>query len=124
MAAGSFWDDEDVKKGATAGSYHRFENVGDSAEGVVAALNKRVFDEGTAKERTAIEITFADESKLTAGQVKLMQLLIELRPAVGDTLTVELADIEKRGSKTLKHWKVTHVNAAGESYTVDQTASV
>jgi hypothetical protein len=122
-AMSNFWDDEEVQAAVTSGQWVKFTNVGDVKEGVIAALDKRVFDAGTAKERTAIEITYVDESVMTAGQVKLMQTLVELRPEVGDTLTVELAEIEKRGSKTLKHFIVTHVNSEGESYTVDQTAA-
>jgi hypothetical protein len=118
-----FWDDEEVQKAATSGSYRKWNEVGDTHGGVIAALDKRVFDAGTDKERTAIEITFEDESKATCGQVKLMQLLLELRPSVGDTIEIELTDIEKRGNKTLKSWKVTVDYAAtGESQTVDQAA--
>ena len=118
----NFWDDEEIVEAATSGSYVKFTNEGDEKVGVVAALGKRTFDEGKANERTAIEVTFEDGSIMTAGQVKLMQSLVEMRPAVGDTLDIKLAEIEKRGNKTLKHFIVTHVNAEGESYTVDQTA--
>lgn len=118
----NFWDDEEVQKAATSGSYIKFTNEGDSKEGVIADLCTRTFDAGTAKERTAIEITYSDESILTAGQVKLMQLLTQLRPDMGDNLSITLGRIEKRGSKTLKHWIVTHINSDGESFTIDQTA--
>lgn len=117
----SFWDDEEVQKAATAGSYHKLNDVGDFCEGTITELAKRKFDEGTPKERTAIEVTFDDESKLTAGQVKLIQVLVDLQPKVGDHLRVELGEVEKRGAKTLKHFIVTHTNAEGEAYTVDQT---
>ena len=120
-AKSSFWDDEEVQKAASSGSYHRFVDVGDVTEGEIAELGKRVFDEGKASERTAIEITFVDESKLTAGQVKLMQTLVELRPRVGDKLRIELAEIEKRGAKTLKHFIVT-VDGIDGVVTIDQTA--
>jgi len=118
----NFWDDEEVQAAVTSGQFHKLTNVGDVVEGDIAKLDKRKFDEGTSKERTAIEITFADESILTAGQVKLMDTLVQLRPGVGDHIRIELADIEKRGSKTLKSFKVTHTNADGETFTVDQTA--
>ena len=117
----NFWDDEEVQKAVTSGQYHKLTNVGDTVSGVIAKLDKRKFDEGTSKERTAIELTFEDESMLTAGQVKLMDVLVQMRPQVGDTLEIELVEVEKRGSKTLKHFKVTHTNAEGESFTIDQS---
>jgi len=107
----TFWDDPEVERAAAAGSYHALKNEGDVAEGVIAELGMRTFDEGKANERQAIEITFADGSILTAGQVKLMGSLVEMRPDVGDYLTVELARIEARGAKTLKHFKITVSNA-------------
>tara|TARA_R110000868_G_scaffold386963_1_gene655420 strand:- start:15 stop:383 length:369 start_codon:yes stop_codon:yes gene_type:complete len=118
----NFWDDAEVQKAATSGSYIKFTDEGDTKSGVIEQLGTRVFDEGTVKERTAIEITYQDGSVLTAGQVKLMQVLVELRPAYGDHIEITLGRIEKRGNKTLKHWIVTHTNSDGESFTIDQTA--
>ena len=118
----NFWDDEEIVEAATSGSYVKFTNVGDQKVGVIADLSKRTFDEGTAKERTAIEVTFEDGSIMTAGQVKLMQTLVEMRPAVGDTLDITLAEVEKIGAKTLKKFCVVHTNAEGEAFTVDHSA--
>ena len=120
----NFWDDAEVQKAATSGSYIKFTDEGDSKSGVIDNLSTRVFDANTATERTAIEISFVDGSILTAGQVKLMQVLVELRPAKGDLIEITLGRIEKRGNKTLKHWVVTHTNSDGESFTIDQTAEV
>ena len=116
-----FWDDEDVQKATTQGQYVKWIDVGDAKEGEIANLGKRTFEEGTAKERTAIEITFDDGSIATCGQVMLMQTLVELRPSVGDTIRIELGAIEKRGTKTMKRFIVTHTNSEGETFTVDQT---
>ena len=118
----SFWDDEDVQAAVTKGQWIKFTEIGDVKEGVVAKLDQRVFDAGTDKERSAIEITFEDESIATCGQMKLMEALLQLRPEIGDDLTIELADVEKRGNRTLKYWKVIHTNSEGETQSLDQTA--
>jgi len=118
----NFWDDAEVQKAATSGSYIKFITEGDNKSGVIGNLSTRVFDFDTANERTAVEIAFTDGSILTAGQVKLMQVLSELRPAHGDHIEITLGRIEKRGNKTLKHWIVTHTNSDGEAFTIDQTA--
>lgn len=100
----SFWDDEEVQE-AAAPEWVKFDNVGDSAEGYIAKLDKRKFESPTG-DRTAIEVEFVDGVKVTAGQVMLMQLLVEQRPELGSWLRITLAAVEKRGAKTLKRWKV------------------
>ena len=101
-----FWDNETIEKAANQGSFAKWTAAGDTHGGVIEALGERTFDEGTDKERIAVELTFEDGSKATCGQVKLMQALLELRPEVGETIEIELVETRKIGSKTLKFWRV------------------
>ena len=117
-----FWDDPSVKP---AGSeYMKFEKVGDRIEGTIAKLGTRVFDEGTAKERTAVEVTFVEDDVpvLTAGQVLLQRALFTFRPEPGDRLKVALSGVEKKGTKTLKLFAVEVTRPDGTVESVDQTA--
>lgn len=116
-----FWDDEEVKNAAAGGAYASLKDVGDEVDGEVASLTKRKFNEGKADERTAIEVAFKDGPTLTAGQVLLMRALYDLRPEPGDHLRIQLAEVEKRGTKTLKKFRVDLKRASGESESVDQT---
>lgn len=122
---GNFWDDPDVKPASA--TFARFVAVGDTFGGTIAKFGKRTFGAGTADEHTAPELTFAqvdgeDQPTLTAGQTLLQQALWEMRPAIGDHLEVTLARIEKRGTKTLKRFKVS-LTRAGETVpeVIDQT---
>jgi hypothetical protein len=117
----SFWDDPSVKPDIT--SYMKFESVGDTVSGTIAQLRKRTFNAGTADERICPEIIFVDDDtpSLTAGQVLLQQALFELRPGVGDHLTVTLAAIDKKATKTLKRWQVVLKRKDGETREIDQT---
>ena len=45
----------------------------------------------------------------------------ELRPEVGDHLTVNLAAIDKKATKTLKRWQVVLKRKDGETREIDQT---
>ena len=111
-----FWDDDEIKKAAEGAGYTKLTDIGDTVSGAVRSLNKRKFDD-----RTAIEITFEDDTKFTAGQVLLLRDLYVLQPTPGDQLTITLADIEKRGPKTLKLFKVEVVRPNGTVDIIDQT---
>lgn len=117
-----FWNDPSVKPGGS--EYMRFEKVGDSIEGTVAKLGKRVFNEGTADERIAVELTFVEEDVpvLTAGQVLLMRALYEFKPEPGDWVKVTLSGIERKGNKTLKLFAVDVKRQDGSTQSVDQAA--
>lgn len=111
----SIWDDKDV---IATGDYIRFENVGDSVEGVVSEIVKHTFvDDETGERRVAPKLTIictdGVERILTAGQVRLRLKLVELRPEVSDYLKITLTENEKRGKKTLKHFDVTHKKGDG-----------
>jgi hypothetical protein len=99
----SIWDSPEL--GAPK-KYVNFENVGDSAEGVVTEVGLQNWSDGTFAPR----ITLSDElgsKTITAGQIRLKIALTEKRPEVGDYLSVTLTQIENRGNgKTLKHFDV------------------
>lgn len=114
----SIWDDPDVKKAAEGGDYARFTEIGDTVSGTISKLSKRDFDG-----RTAVEVEFADGQKATFGQVLMLRDLYVHQPLVGDELTVTMADVEKRGAKTLKMFRGQIVRADGSVVTFDQTRS-
>lgn len=118
----AFWDDPSVRPAAS--SYAKFVEVGDSVEGTVAELGKRVFNPGTPDERTAIEIRFSEPEApvLTAGQILLQQALFDFKPRPGDHLTVALTAIEKSGGKTLKKFAVAVRRPDGTADHIDQSA--
>ncbi len=99
----SIWDDPEMR---ITSEYARFEKVGDSVSGVVTGVTAHRFDDGNVVPKVMLE-TENGEIALTAGQVRLKAELAELRPDIGDTLSVTLINIEKRaGGKTLKHFDV------------------
>src|SRR4051812_2544124 len=120
-----FWDDEDVRAAARSNGYASLLSVGDEVGGKIIKLARRVFNEGTADERTAIEGVFDTGLTLTAGQVLLKRALYELRPAVGDELLVRLVDIERIGDRTRKRFYVELTRAEdGRREVVDQTGGL
>jgi hypothetical protein len=119
----SFWDDDELKKAAEGGGYHKLEAVGDTVTGTVRKLMKRKFANNDGSERTAVEIEFDDDSKLTAGQVLLLRDLYVMQPTAGEHLTITLADVKKQGIKTTKFFRIEVVRADGTVDKVDQTES-
>lgn len=100
----SIWDDADLK---TNDDYVKFDNVGDGVTGKIISIRKHTFDDGKVVPQILLDVA-GEEKTLTAGQIQLKAKLAELRPGVGDVLSVALSDIEKRsGGKTLKHFTVT-----------------
>lgn len=112
----NFWSDPDIKKAAEGGDYVKFVNEGDSVSGTIRKLSKRDFDG-----RTAVEVEFDDETKCTFGQVLMLRDLYVLQPVPGEQLTVTLAQVQKRGAKTLKMFKIELVRLDGEPEKIDQT---
>lgn len=113
MSSASVWDDADLRAG---GDYVRFEDVGDKVSGTVEAIRIHTFEDGKKVPQVIMTID-GEERTMTAGQVRLKAALAEQRPEVGDTLSVELTEVEKRaGGKTLKHFTVT-VTRAGAGAT-------
>ena len=101
-----FWDDESLRP--AMGEVMKFDTVGDTVTGTIKSLGKRVFEEGTPRERWVIEVVFNEDDARTvmAGQVLLKQALWEARPDVGDGLTIELVAVSNTAGKTLKKFPV------------------
>jgi hypothetical protein len=99
----SVWDDPDLRSG---GEFVKLDNKGDKIGGKILAVRAHRFDDNSV----APQIIFTDkiqgtgeEKTWTAGQIQAKRKLAELRPEAGDDFVAELTDIEKRGTKTLKH---------------------
>ena len=105
------WDDPEIKM---ANDFITFDNLGDEIDGIVTAVTKRKFDEGTAKERIKPQVfirltkctsnpALADgrESCLTPG-AHLQALLTQLRPGPGDRLWAKWVRNEKTGQPSPK----------------------
>lgn len=97
----SVWDDPDLK---FVDEFVKLENVGDGFKGKITHIRSHRFEDGSV----AAQISFVDtadgvERTWSAGQVQAKRKLAELRPEVGWWIRVQLTQIEKRGSKTLKH---------------------
>jgi hypothetical protein len=118
-----FWDSPDVKAAATNAEYASLKVVGDEAEGTIAKLSVRKFNEGKADERPAIEVKFTDAPTLTAGQTMLMQGLYELQPDAGDHLYVKLTEVQKMGAKTMKRFVIRVTRPDGQAFEIDQSQS-
>jgi hypothetical protein len=116
-----FWDSPDVKAAATSAEYASLKVVGDEAEGTIAKLSVRKFNEGKADERPAIEVKFHDAPTLTAGQTMLMQGLYELQPDANDHLYVKLIEVQKMGAKTMKRFLIRVTKLDGSTYEIDQS---
>lgn len=103
MAELSVWDDPDL---AIGGDYVKFENEGDTVSGVIVAVRKQVWDDGSACPQLVLDVD-GEEKVVTAGQIRLQIALREQRPAKGQHITITMTDIEKRnGGKTIKNFNV------------------
>lgn len=99
----SIWDNPDMK---VNGDYIKFDQVGDTVTGRVISVRAHKWDDGSVSPQLLLDVD-GEEKTVTAGQIRLKAALAEKRPEEGDTLTITLADIEKRsGGKTLKHFDV------------------
>ena len=116
-----FWDSPEVKAAATNAEFASLKVVGDEAQGTVAKLSVRKFNEGKADERPAIEVKFTDAPTLTAGQTMLMQGLYELQPDTGDHLYVKLIEVQKMGAKTMKRFLIRVTKASGQILEIDKS---
>lgn len=98
------WDDPEIKSG---GEFVKFEAVGDKVSGVVTAVKKHRFDDGSVVPQVYLTTDDGEDRTMTAGQVQLKAKLAAERPEVGDHITVVYTQQEKRaGGKTLKHFAV------------------
>jgi len=112
-----FWDDPELKKAAEGPDYFKFTDVGDTITGTIKEMHKRDFDG-----RAAVEVTFDDDRKVTFGQTLMLRELFVLQPEVGDQITATLAQVDKKGAKTLKLFTGEIVRKdSGRTETFDQT---
>ena len=89
-----------------AGDYITFTNEGDTITGTITHVGIHTWEDGKQCPQLGLDVD-GESRVLTAGQVGLQIKLKELRPTVGDTLTVTFTGTEKRaGGKTLKKWDV------------------
>lgn len=103
MADKDIWDDPDLQQND---DYVKFEKVGDSLKAVILKIGKKEWPDGKTDPQLLVR-TKDGERTLTAGQARLKAQLVELRPQVGDGLSITLTKIEPRGGgKTLKHFDV------------------
>lgn len=112
----SIWDDEDIK--ASVGAYFKLTNVGDEIAGILTAMAKRPFVDAKSGVTTHhAELTFmcddGVERIFTAGQIQTKIQLDEIRPEIGDWLSIKLTGLEKRPTGQLKNIKVTHRKGDG-----------
>lgn len=105
------WDDPDLKM---ASDFVSWDNIGDEIDGIVTAVRKKTFDEGTPKARVKPQVymrltkcsanpEFTDgrEVCLTPG-AHLHALLSQLRPEPGDRLWAKWVRNEKTGQPSPK----------------------
>lgn len=98
----SVWDNPELRVG---GDFVKFDNVGDSVAGTITAIRPHRWDDGSVCPQIFLATDDGEEKTITAGQIKLKNLLAEQRPETGDHITISLTDTEKRaGGKTLKHF--------------------
>lgn len=99
----SIWDDPGI---ANNSDYIKFENIGDSAQGVIVDIGIQTWQDGSKSPKLILRTTTGDRV-LTASQMQLKSKLAELRPNVGDTIKVTLNGVDKlSGGKTLKKFDV------------------
>lgn len=104
MTSSSVWDDPNLRSG---GDFAKFETPGDSIAGTVTAIRAHHWDDGSVCPQIFLATDDGEEKTVTAGQIRLKNLLAEQRPEAGDHITITLTDIEKRaGGKTLKHFSL------------------
>lgn len=112
----SIWDDPTIRP---TSDYVKFENPGDSVHGEITSLTLHQFEDGKRVPKLTLATSGGDVT-LTAGQQQLMAKLTELRPEIGDTITVTFVRSEKRaGGKTLKHFEVKIVRSTGNKNAAD-----
>ena len=80
----SVWDDPSLSMDT---DYVTFENEGDVIKGEITAIYAHTFTDGKVAPKLMLD-TDQGQKILTAGQFQLRQKLSDLRPNIGDTITV------------------------------------
>lgn len=111
----SVWDDPDMRP--PADDFVKLDVKGDKLSGVITNVRSHRFsDTDVAPQITFVDDRSGEEKTWTAGQLQSKRKLAELRPEIGDWFSAELTDVEKRGTKTLKHIDI-QVNRGGKPAT-------
>lgn len=96
----SVWDEIEIDEVV----YLNLDKVGAGIKGVITDVTTKKWDDGSSCPQLTIRRDGdGEEIVWSAGQTQAKRQLKDLRPSIGDHIAVELIDIEKRGSKTLKH---------------------
>lgn len=99
----SIWDNAEMQVNS---DYIKFETPGQSVTGMITNIGIHRWDDGTTSPQITLDVD-GETKTVTAGQIGLKALLAEVRPEVGEVLTVTFTGVEKRaGGKTLKKWDV------------------
>jgi len=99
----SIWDNAEMQVNS---DYIKFETPGQSGTGTITNIGIHRWDDGTTSPQITLDVD-GETKTVTAGQIGLKALLAEVRPEVGEVLTVTFTGVEKRaGGKTLKKWDV------------------
>lgn len=107
----SIWDNPEIKSG---GEFVKFENVGDTISGTITAIRTQRWDDGKVDPQILLVTDDGEEKTVTAGQVRLKNLLAEQRPEAGDHIRITYTSKEQRaGGKTLKHWDLVVTRGTG-----------
>ena len=99
----SVWDDPSLSMNT---DYVAFENEGDTIEGCITGIYAHTFTDGKVAPKLMLD-TDQGQKILTAGQYQLRQKLSDLRPQIGDTITVTFTGMNNLGGgKTMKLFDV------------------
>jgi hypothetical protein len=99
----SIWDDPTMSMET---DYVSFEVEGDSVKGVIKGIYAHTFTDGKVAPKLILD-TDSGEKILTAGQFQLRQKLSDLRPEMGQTITVTFTGMNNLGGgKTMKLFDV------------------
>ena len=83
------------------------ENIGDTVTGKITSIRVATMPDGNQYPSLTLA-TATGERELLASQSRLLAMLAEKQPRIGDTITITHTDVEKlAGGKTLKHFDVT-----------------
>jgi len=105
----SVWDDPSLSMDT---DYVTFENEGDTIKGQITGIYAHTFADGKVAPKLTLD-TEQGSKILTAGQFQLRQKLSDLRPNIGDTITVTFTGMNNLGGgKTMKLFDVNVAKSA------------
>lgn len=90
----------------TSGPFVKWENPGDSIIGTVTGIGTGTDMNGNTVPEITLTTDDGDDAILSASQAQLKAKLFDLRPQVGDRLSVVFTSLEKRALGSLKCFDV------------------